>query len=151
MKKLTYVDGDATDPQGNGPKIIIHCCNDIGAWGAGFVLALSKKWDAPEKHYRTFSSYKLGEVNFINVEEDLLVCNMIGQHGVGPDEDGDPPIRYKAIMLALQQVNGMAKAIKATVHCPKFGSDLAGGDWNLIEALLKEIMEVPVTVYNFVR
>ena len=149
MNKINYVTGDATAPQGEGKKIIIHCCNDIGAWGAGFVLALSKKWKEPEAHYRGMSSYKLGRVEFVTVEDDILVCNMIGQHGVGPDEFGGPPIRYTAIMLALKQVNGMAKAMSASVHCPKFGSDLAGGDWNLIEALLDEIIEVPVTVYNF--
>lgn len=149
MKKLTYVTGDATAPYGMGPKIIIHCCNDVGAWGAGFVLALSNKWSAPEEHYRAKTHHILGEVDLIQVEEDLYVGNMIGQHGVGRDEFGNPPVRYVALMTALKQVNDIAVAIGATVHCPKFGSDLAGGDWNLIEALLKEIMSVPVTVYNF--
>lgn len=151
MRKLTYVDGDATAPIGTGKKLIIHCCNDIGAWGAGFVMALSAKWDAPEQHYRALRSYSLGNVQLVDVEEDITVVNMIGQQGCGPDEFGNPPIRYTAIMLALQQVNAEAEATGATVHCPKFGSDLAGGDWNLIEALLQEIVTVPVTVYNFVR
>ncbi len=149
MRELTYVTGDATDPQADGNKIIIHCCNDIGAWGAGFVMALSRKWKEPEEKYRRKNGYVLGTVQFVMVEEDIFVGNMIGQHGVGPDEDGDPPVRYSAIAEALIEVNRWAESINATVHCPKFGSDLAGGDWNVIEVLLREIMSVPVTVYNF--
>lgn len=27
---INYVIGDATAPQGEGPKFIVHCCNNIG-------------------------------------------------------------------------------------------------------------------------
>jgi len=27
MKEITYIDGDATNPKGNGNKIIVHVCN----------------------------------------------------------------------------------------------------------------------------
>ena len=40
---LRYVTGDATVPQGGGPKILVHLCNDAGGWGAGFVLAVSRR------------------------------------------------------------------------------------------------------------
>jgi hypothetical protein len=149
MKKINYVDGDATQPQGEGIKFIIHCCNDIGAWGAGFVLALSKRWSKPEEYYRALRHYHLGATQNVQVEDDIYVINMIGQHGVGPDSDGNPPVRYVALMQCLEQVNQDAEHVGASVHCPKFGSDLAGGDWNVIETILKEIMTVPVTVYNF--
>jgi O-acetyl-ADP-ribose deacetylase (regulator of RNase III) len=42
--EIFYMTGDATAPVGEGQKLIVHVCNDIGAWGAGFVLALSKRW-----------------------------------------------------------------------------------------------------------
>jgi hypothetical protein len=41
--QIQYIAGDATAPIGDGNKIIAHVCNDIGAWGAGFVLAISKR------------------------------------------------------------------------------------------------------------
>lgn len=44
---LTLVQGDATEPQTTTPHeicIIPHVCNDLGGWGAGFVVALSKKF-----------------------------------------------------------------------------------------------------------
>ncbi|MEV6001124.1 Appr-1-p processing protein, partial [Streptomyces griseomycini] len=27
-----------------GVKVIAHVCNDIGGWGKGFVLAVSRRW-----------------------------------------------------------------------------------------------------------
>ncbi|MFF4223553.1 hypothetical protein ACFYZH_11940 [Streptomyces abikoensis] len=34
---IEYVRGDATCPQGDGPKVICHVVNDAGGWGRGFV------------------------------------------------------------------------------------------------------------------
>jgi len=46
---IVYLKGDATQPQAKGVKIIVHCCNDLGGWGKGFVLALRKRWPEPEQ------------------------------------------------------------------------------------------------------
>ena len=46
---IIYIKGDATSPISPGNKIITHICNDIGGWGKGFVLALSKKWKVTEE------------------------------------------------------------------------------------------------------
>lgn len=47
MTEITYLKGDATTPQARGNKIIAHVCNDLGGWGKGFVLAISKRWPEP--------------------------------------------------------------------------------------------------------
>ena len=52
---LNFIIGDATQPVGEGTKIIVHVCNDIGGWGRGFVVALSKRWPEPERRYRAWS------------------------------------------------------------------------------------------------
>jgi O-acetyl-ADP-ribose deacetylase (regulator of RNase III) len=49
---ISYIKGDATNPAGQGNKIIVHICNDIGGWGKGFVMAISKRWKEPERKYR---------------------------------------------------------------------------------------------------
>lgn len=49
MTEIEYIKADATLPQSEGTIIITHICNDIGGWGKGFVLALSKRWKAPEE------------------------------------------------------------------------------------------------------
>jgi O-acetyl-ADP-ribose deacetylase (regulator of RNase III) len=49
MQAINYIKGDATAPISKGEKIICHICNDIGGWGKGFVLAISKRWKEPEE------------------------------------------------------------------------------------------------------
>lgn len=157
---INYVKGDATAPIGDGQKIICHVCNDIGAWGAGFVLALSKKWKEPERKYRLWfkegphfdTPLTLGAVQFVRVEPDIRVANMIGQHGVHRGKDGSTPVRYDAIREALKIVAKEATAALASVHAPRFGAGLAGGDWNTIESIINEELiakGVVVTVYDF--
>lgn len=160
MGKINYIIGDATQPQGEGKKIICHICNDIGAWGAGFVLALSKKWAYPEQFYRARQTYPLGHADILKVEDDIYVANMIGQHGVKIIHGGSygangavkipdiPPIRYTAVLNALSIVNEFAVKNNATLHMPRIGCGLAGGEWKVIEAILKEIVTVDVTVYD---
>lgn len=148
MSKINYVIGDATAPQGEGKKIICHICNDMGAWGAGFVLALSAKWQYPENRYRAIPHYELGTAMVLKVEEDLYVANMIGQHGIRHDTNGTPPIRYQAVAEALMQVNKIAKEMGATLHMPRIGTGLAGGEWQQIEKILKAVVSVDVTVYD---
>jgi hypothetical protein len=148
---IKYVNGDATRPIGEGKKVIPHCCNDARIWGSGFVIALSRRWKAPEREYRNIEKYALGDVQFVQVEPDICVANMIGQHGVGRSKDGVPPVRYDAIRKALKTVNKYCLENQCTVHAPKFGSDLAGGDWNVIEKIIEEEIDVDVTIYNFVR
>lgn len=88
MKNITYLKGDATVLQVEGNKIIAHICNDIGGWGKGFVLAISKKWSAPEKNYRAWykdgsqNDFVLGSSQIIQVTKDTFVANMIGQQGL---------------------------------------------------------------------
>ena len=52
MSAITYIKGDATCPQAKGTKLIVHICNDLGGWGKGFVVAISKRWPKPEEAYR---------------------------------------------------------------------------------------------------
>lgn len=42
---IEYVTGDATEPIIKEQEITYmpHVCNDIGRWGAGYVLALNRK------------------------------------------------------------------------------------------------------------
>lgn len=147
MIKINYTNGDATAPQGDGKKIICHICNDIGAWGAGFVLALSNRWNYPEHFYRARKSYPLGHVDILAVETDTWVANMIAQHGIRHTTSG-PPIRYKSLTAALMKVNKVAKRLNASLHMPRIGSGLAGGDWKTIERIIETIVQVPVTVYD---
>ncbi|HPN68168.1 MAG TPA: hypothetical protein PLZ32_01575 [Saprospiraceae bacterium] len=154
--EINYIKGDATNPTTEGNKIIVHVCNDIGGWGKGFVMAISKRWKQPEQHYREWfksnDNFSLGQVQFVQVEADLWVANLIGQHKINKDENGNAPIRYDAILEGLEKVGNFAVENKATVHMPRIGCGLAGGTWDKIEPLILSsltIKNIQVTVYDF--
>ena len=149
---IHYLKADATAPQTEGNIIITHICNDIGAWGKGFVLALSKRWKTPEKQYKKWykqgEGFALGVVQFVKVESDIWVANMIGQHKIYKDENGNPPIRYEAVKKALQQVANFALENNAKVQMPRIGCGLAGGSWDKIEAIINEtLLEKNIEVF----
>ncbi|SDQ92672.1 hypothetical protein SAMN05216511_0969 [Streptomyces sp. KS_16] len=81
---ISYVKGDATAPHGKGVKVIVHLCNDMGGWGKGFVLALSRRRPEPEAAYRrwhrerTHNDFGLGAAQ---VADQLWVANAVGQRG----------------------------------------------------------------------
>ena len=151
---INYIKGDATAPDGEGNRIIVHVCNDLGGWGRGFVVAISRRWKEPEAAYRGWHGepdFALGAVQLVQVEPTLWVANMIGQHGLKRTPAG-PPIRYDAVETALTTVAEHARELDASVHMPRIGCGLAGGRWEEIEPIIGRTLiknGVPVTVYDF--
>ena len=153
---IDYIVGDATQPVGAGPKIIVHVCNDIGGWGRGFVVAISKRWPEPEHSYRAWHRgetgipFALGEVQVVQVADDIYVANLIGQRDVRT-LGGVPPVRYDAIRKGLQRVAAEAQRLGASVHMPRIGCGLAGGKWEDVGKIVNHELadkDVPVVVYD---
>ena len=72
--------------------------------------------------------------------ETILVCNMVGQHGVvGPDNP--TPIDYNALQRCLYRVDEQCCSPYRRIIGPLLGSGLAGGHWptiaNIINAALR--------------
>lgn len=159
LNAIKYLRGDATKPINKDGKniIIAHICNDIGKWGKGFVLALSKKWEEPEKYYRLkFKKSKLvlGDVDYnlveIKKEYNIFVANMIAQHNVQSTSRNKIPIRYNALAKCLTKLNEIALSEKASIHMPRIGAGLAGGNWKFIERLIRECTSVNVYIYDLI-
>jgi O-acetyl-ADP-ribose deacetylase (regulator of RNase III) len=153
---IEYKTGDATAPAGTGPKIVVHVCNDIGGWGRGFVLAISRRWPEPERRYRAWHAGEekqplaLGEVQSVQVTEEIWVANLIGQRDIRTS-NGVPPVRYEAIREGLRKVALEAKRLGASVHMPRIGCGLAGGDWNLVSQIIESELSqagIAVTIYE---
>lgn len=144
---IEYLTGDATEPI-KKPAVILHICNNIGAWGSGFVMELSKKWKQPQETYLKTHYLYLGEIQIVEVEPGIKVINMIAQHGTGTHL-GVPPIRYMALINCLGKVktflerkeDNEAIDIRGySIHMPRIGTCRAGGDWNVIETIINEIL-----------
>ena len=170
---ITYVKGDVTQPIMYDPAteiaIIPHCCNNLGVMGAGVALALSQKWNGVYYYYlkqcKAFDNdgkKLLGNNSYVNPnteKNEVIVVNMIGQDGT-VSADNPKPVKYWALLKCMQELvkhlesGDINLAGKTPVfHCPKFGSDLAGGDWGFIEQMIKQIWikegGYDVVVYEF--
>lgn len=151
MNEIHYVTGDATRPVGDGPKIIAHVCNDAGAWGAGFTGAINRRWVTPQAAYRLWSrgynevksvdsvivsgDFALGEIQLVEVNDDIIIANMIAQHGIRRKDD--IAIRYWALAECLHELVYYAlRGEKSSIHMPRIGCGLAGGIWEEVEYII---------------
>tara|TARA_Y100000034_G_scaffold80510_1_gene96610 strand:- start:5449 stop:6186 length:738 start_codon:yes stop_codon:yes gene_type:complete len=157
MDKIHYIAGDATNPyqkqEGNAYNYLLHVCNNVNAWGSGFVIPLAQKWPQTEQTYReTVDSMQLGENQIIAVEENLAVVNMIAQLDVlpvihryqkrkvvEPTSHVLPNIQYDALFKCLETIGQQAHP-NSRFHFPMFGAGLGGGNWYVIAALINSTL-----------
>ena len=176
--RLHYVTGDATTvSHGRGFKVIAHVCNDLGRWGKGFVMAVSAKWPDVADQYRRWhqsrdEGFRLGAIQTVTITESmcangkaraallnaaggLAVANIIGQHGIKMGSGG-PPVRYEAIgegLLTLgARVVELAGSVSGvpSVHMPRIGAGLAGGQWTEIEPLILRMLAASPSLEAYV-
>ena len=163
---ISYIIGDATEPiVETGKRVIVHVVNDEGAWGKGFVTAVSEKWPEPEAYYRKQARFakkhfKLGEVQWLFVDINLAVCNMIAQHGLYSSKN-PVPLRYDSLEQCLTKMAEGARAVTGTsdkayvetdqlsIHMPRIGCGLARGDWERVASLIEDALwDMDVYVYD---
>lgn len=150
------VKGDIFKLMPPGPKIIAHVVNNIGAWGKGFTAALHRYFPSIKMDYLLDKDsqkrdYLLGTNIYTNIYDSVYVANMIAQDGL-PCSKNPQPLRYSALIQCMIGVEEFAELNKLKdIHCPKFGSGLAGGNWKVIKKLIEEIWienGLNITVYQ---
>ncbi len=144
---IKYVIGDATQPVGDGPKALLHVCNDLGLWGSGFVIAVSDRWREPEQAYRAHRGIRfMGSNQFVQVALDLVVVNMVAQKG-RPTTARRVAISYPHLEMCLRGV--VAHYPEHSIHMPRIGCGIAGGEWSEVEKIIERAMpDMNVTVYD---
>ena len=160
MKRINYIIGDATKPSTDLPEVhvIAHCCNDIGEFGAGFVVPLAKQYPGVKQEYKSYirrTENPLGSVFMFKTEyENLWIANIIGQHNLVPI-NGEPPVRYNALKQGFIETVMFFKTEHIHFHMPRLGCGLAGGEWSKVEIILNEILLLnnveSITVYDLVE
>lgn len=133
--------------------VIPHVCNNCHGWGAGFVVPLGKHFPEAKKSYLTTEKeyMRLGDTQIVEVEKNnktFWIANMIAQDGF-KTENKERPLNYGALVKSMYQVRDDIEEAQTdhwhekdpTIVTVRFGSDLAGGDWNIIRELVDAIWE----------
>lgn len=154
------VTSDIVKSKNSGTSIIIpHVCNNIGLFGAGFAACVKNHFPIVSTNFELLGSKaKLGYVQYITTYKDmthhheLIIANMIAQNGVVGYKN-PRPLNYEALVKCMTDVREFIhKKSKDNIeiHCPKFGSGLAGGNWNFISELIEDIWyDTNVVVYGY--
>jgi O-acetyl-ADP-ribose deacetylase (regulator of RNase III) len=146
---IKYVKGDLFE---SGADIIAHGCNCVGGFGSGVAGQIAKRYPRVRNAYlerHEELGWELGDVQFVYAElgKGLYIANCATQKEYYPRDRVHAD--YDAIRTAMTRVKQWAKGQGKSVAIPKIGAGLAGGDWNRIEAILKEVFDdYDVTVYT---
>lgn len=148
--------------------IVPHVCNNIDLFGAGFAAQVSHHYPSVKQDYhllgKNFLKNNLGYSQILKVYEEpkfkhkLYFVNMIAQNGIKSNSN-PRPINYAGLTKSMVSVahfitlntGWLKKTENVEIHCPKFGSGLAGGNWSFISDLIDDIWgQFHVVVYNYV-
>lgn len=172
---ITYIKSDIFEYRISKPTSLIHIVNDTPAWGKGFVLAINKHypivkmkyldWARKTRDYRLhylngthgeqIAQFKLGQIQICQVTDKLYIINMVAQSGHGNNVFGFknntiilPPLRLDSLRECLYRVREFAEFYNTDIIGPKFGSGLAGGNWdNDIAPMIDDCLE-SITVFT---
>ena len=151
---MKYVKGDLLNAE---ETVIAHGCNCQGVMGSGVALAVKNKYPYAYIQYvkDIKSGRQLGDCSFYMEADDKInkiVLSLLTQEYFGTDRR---QVNYAAIVYSLIHALNIADLdydfeIK-TIAIPKIGAGLGGGDWNIIEAILKDfelMCDIEFVVYE---
>jgi hypothetical protein len=148
----------------NSPTTVFipHVCNNINLFGAGFAKYIGDKFPIVKENFHLLGNKSvLGHTQYINVANNnltktkVIICNMIAQNGI-INPKNNRPLNYASLIFCMNDIRNKIislsknniEDIKYEIHAPKFGSGLAGGNWNFIENLIEDIWtDIPVYIY----
>ena len=147
---IRYIDGDLVRDAANY-EVIAHCCNCFCTMGAGIAPQIKHKFpEAYEADCKTQSGdeSKLGTITYTENTTPIVV-NLYGQFDYTGRRSGKMDLDYDALRSALKAMR--EKFTGKTFGLPMIGAGLAGGDWNVIEAIIEEEMRGEyVTIVRYV-
>jgi len=149
VTEIRYVTGDATDPIG----MVTRSSRMWRTTKAAGVLDSSWPYLASGETPRRSTAHGMPErmvhcwvrgagqlsrwglTQFVGVEKDVEIANMVAQHKFATPQN-PVALRYGALEDCLNQVRDYAQRLNASVHMPRIGCGLAGGDWNVVEEII---------------
>lgn len=151
---MKYIEGDIREAT---ETFIAHGCNSQGVMGSGVALAIKNKWPKAFEQYRSDlldNKAAFGDCSFCDISTDdgeKYIMNLITQDQYGTEKR---QVNYAAIVSSLTHAISIANLDYEIgvdqIAIPKIGAGLGGGDWDIIETILKDFEEfygIEFTVY----
>lgn len=129
---------------------IAHCCNCFNTMKSGIAFQIAKAFPEAEdvdNDTKKGSWGKFGQTSHTYSYPGILIFNLYGQYKYYPRHIRH--LHYDALERSLTQMAGWCKRYGVkTIGLPKVGSDLAGGDWEVIKPIIsKTLKDFNVTIY----
>ena len=135
---IKYVKGDLFSVKSG---IIAHGVNTKGAFGSGVAYTMSVTYPEVRERYlekHRCDGWQLGDVQVTDLNNGLFIANCATQDDYGL---GKVHANYEAIRVCMEKLKRFAKMRNLTISIPRIGAGLAGGSWETIEQILKEVFD----------
>lgn len=135
--------------------IIAHQVNCLGIMGGGVALQIKQHYPEVFEEYYNYCKQHEKEKqsllgNILICGNDKLIANCFGQLNISKRT---PQTNYEMLEKSLTTLRMYAYNNKLSIAMPyKIGCGLAGGDWNIVYNILKELFEkscVKCVLYKF--
>lgn len=142
--------------------LVPHVCNNLGVFGGGFAAQIGDRFPIVKENFCLLGKKtNLGKVQYVKIMQEsiykhsAIIANMIAQNGL-IGHNNPRPLNYEYLVKCMCQVRDYINDLKnlnndnvnIEIHCPKFGSGLAGGNWFFISDLIQDIWKnIPTYVY----
>lgn len=145
--KIKYIIGDLTRDYKNF-DVIVHGCNCFCTMGAGIAKSIKDKFPSVyEADCKTIKGdeSKLGDYTFAIVD-DVTFINLYTQYGYSRSSQD---VNYIAVANGFKKIKANFSGKK--IAMPLIGCGLAGGDWNVIESIIRKVLrdeDVTIVIYE---
>lgn len=124
--------------------VILQQVNAQNKMGSGFAKAVYEQWPMVKDAYHRWCEQfdedlqRMGKFQCLEVVKGLYVVNIVGQRYAG--RSGQRYTSYDALDDALKNVSAWLRfnhISDVDVHFPLLGSDLGGGHWPVVAAIIE--------------
>lgn len=114
--------------------IVAHGVNGQFVMGSGVALAIKNKWPIVYTEYVKYKDFSfvsglLGDVQFVNIDDKLIVANCFTQMYYGNTHN----VKYarpEAVKTCLQTCIAHCNALGLDLYMPRIGCGLGGLSWS---------------------
>ena len=132
------VDGDILDAK---ETYIVHQVNCAGAMGRGLALMIRNRYPEVFRRYQQYcadhhAKALFGRVLLIPTEDGKVICNVFGQNGYGMTKQQTDYASLSKAFMSLAKIVPQNEAIAIPYG---MGCGLGGGNWKIVEGMIREV------------